>query len=89
MHHIQEGPANRSFGLEVAKLAGVPTGVLLHARQKLGELESQQMVERPPAIGGQEDLFSTPTVNSPVLTSCQTSILTKCRLKRPWTRCTR
>ena len=67
MHHIQEGPANRSFGLEVAKLAGVPTGVLLHARQKLGELESQQMVERPPAIGGQEDRFSTPTVNSPVL----------------------
>lgn len=67
MHHIQEGPANRSFGLEVAKLAGVPTGVLLHARQKLGELESQQMVERPPAIGGQKDLFSTPTVNSPVL----------------------
>jgi DNA mismatch repair protein MutS len=67
MHHIQEGPANRSFGLEVAKLAGVPTGVLLHARQKLGELESQQMVEHPPAIGGQEDLFSAPTVNSPVL----------------------
>ena len=67
MHHIQEGPANRSFGLEVAKLAGVPTGVLIHARQKLGELEKQQMVERPPAIGGQKDLFSTPTVNSPVL----------------------
>ena len=67
MHHIQEGPANRSFGLEVAKLAGVPAGVLLHARQKLGELESQQMVERPPAMGGQEDLFSAPTVNSPVL----------------------
>ena len=67
MHHIQEGPANRSFGLEVAKLAGVPTGVLLHARQKLGELESQQIVEHPPAIGGQEDLFSIPTVNSPVL----------------------
>ncbi len=67
MHHIQEGPANRSFGLEVAKLAGVPAGVLLHARQKLGELESQQMVERPPVMGGQEDLFSAPKVNSPVL----------------------
>jgi len=67
MHHIQEGRANRSFGLEVAKLAGVPAGVLFHARQKLGELESQQMVERPPAMGGQEDLFSAPTVNSPVL----------------------
>jgi len=67
MHHIQEGPANRSFGLEVAKLAGVPVGVLLHARQKLSELESQQMVERPPTTGGQKDLFSTTTVNSPVL----------------------
>lgn len=67
MHHIQEGPANRSFGLEVAKLAGVPTGVLLHARQKLGELESQEMAERPPIIGGQEDLFSSTTVSSPAL----------------------
>ena len=67
MHHIQEGPANRSFGLEVAKLAGVPTGVLLHARQKLGELESQEMAERPPTIGGQEDLFSSTTVSSPAL----------------------
>ena len=67
MHHIQEGPANRSFGLEVAKLAGVPTGVLLHARQKLGELENQEIAERPPTIGGQEDLFSKPTVSSPVL----------------------
>ena len=68
MHHIQEGPANRSFGLEVAKLAGVPMEVLLHARQKLGELESQQVIERPSDPVGQEDLFSTTTVNSPVLT---------------------
>jgi len=68
MHHIQEGPANRSFGLEVAKLAGVPMEVLLHARQKLDELESQQVIERPSDPVGQEDLFSTTTVNSPVLT---------------------
>ena len=67
MHHIQEGPANRSFGLEVAKLAGVPTGVLLHARQKLGELESQQMAESAPIAGGQAELFSTPTAKNPAL----------------------
>ena len=67
MHHIQEGPANRSFGLEVAKLAGVPTGVLLHARQKLGELESQQMAESAPITGGQAELFSTPTAKNPAL----------------------
>jgi DNA mismatch repair protein MutS len=67
MHHIQEGPANRSFGLEVAKLAGVPTGVLLHARQKLGELESQQMAESAPVTGGQAELFSTPAAKNPAL----------------------
>ena len=67
MHHIQEGPANRSFGLEVAKLAGVPTGVLLHARQKLGELESQQMAESAPVTGGQAELFSTTDAKNPAL----------------------
>lgn len=67
MHHIQEGPANRSFGLEVAKLAGVPTGVLLHARQKLSELESQQILESSHASGEQVDLFSAPIAKSPVL----------------------
>lgn len=66
MHHIQEGPANRSFGLEVAKLAGVPSGVLLHARQKLSELEGQQLA-LPVDRTGQADLFSTPEVNSPAI----------------------
>jgi DNA mismatch repair protein MutS len=41
MHRIQEGPANRSFGLQVAKLAGVPAPVLAAAAAKLRELESQ------------------------------------------------
>jgi DNA mismatch repair protein MutS len=40
MHRIQEGPASRSFGLQVAKLAGVPGSVLRAAAQKLQELES-------------------------------------------------
>lgn len=63
MHHIQEGPANRSFGLEVAKLAGVPHGVLLHARQKLTELESQQGTAKVIPERTQVDLF---TVEAPV-----------------------
>ncbi len=42
MHNIQDGPANRSFGLQVAKLAGIPSDVLDQARQKLAQLESGQ-----------------------------------------------
>ena len=40
MHNVQNGPANRSFGLQVAKLAGVPNTVLEMARVKLHQLEA-------------------------------------------------
>ena len=66
LHQIQEGPANRSFGLQVARLAGVPAGVLSTARDKLHALESGQHVGPPPT---QNDLFSVPapTLPSPVI----------------------
>ncbi|MBN7796755.1 DNA mismatch repair protein MutS [Parahaliea mediterranea] len=44
LHHIQEGPANRSYGLQVAKLAGIPAPVLRAAQDKLEELESARPV---------------------------------------------
>jgi len=40
MHKIVEGSASRSYGIHVAKLAGVPQKVLDTARNKLFELES-------------------------------------------------
>ncbi|HSB95976.1 MAG TPA: DNA mismatch repair protein MutS, partial [Spongiibacteraceae bacterium] len=40
LHSIQEGPASRSYGLQVAKLAGIPTAVIAAAKRKLTELES-------------------------------------------------
>src|SRR5690606_3772111 len=39
MHHIQEGAASKSFGLQVAQLAGVPKPVIQRAQHKLLELE--------------------------------------------------
>ncbi len=66
MHNIQEGPANRSFGLQVAKLAGVPDGVLALAKEKLAQLETGKLhIEATPAPA-QNDLFSEPS-NHPVL----------------------
>ncbi|ART81203.1 DNA mismatch repair protein MutS [Oceanisphaera avium] len=40
MHTVQEGAASRSYGLQVAALAGVPKKVLALARTKLAELET-------------------------------------------------
>ncbi|MDH5833950.1 DNA mismatch repair protein MutS [Luteimonas kalidii] len=39
MHAVKDGPANRSFGLQVAALAGLPKAVIRDARTRLAELE--------------------------------------------------
>ena len=42
LHAVKEGPANRSYGLAVARLAGVPQPVINAARRYLAELEAQR-----------------------------------------------
>ncbi len=41
LHAVREGPASKSYGLQVARLAGVPREVILDARHKLDRLESE------------------------------------------------
>jgi DNA mismatch repair protein MutS len=41
MHAVKAGPADRSFGLQVAALAGLPKAVVRQARARLAELEAQ------------------------------------------------
>ena len=62
LHNIQEGPANRSFGLQVAKLAGIPAPVLQAAQEKLLELEHGAILEQQANADfrAQDDLFSAP-----------------------------
>jgi DNA mismatch repair protein MutS len=45
MHSVKEGPANQSYGLQVAQLAGVPREVVMQAREKLLALESSSASE--------------------------------------------
>jgi DNA mismatch repair protein MutS len=42
-HKVLPGTANKSYGIEVARLAGVPGAVLERARQILGRLERKQL----------------------------------------------
>ena len=41
LHEARPGPADRSYGVQVAKLAGVPPAVVARAREVLERLESQ------------------------------------------------
>jgi DNA mismatch repair protein MutS len=47
LHTVNEGPANRSYGLQVAQLAGVPATVIAQARAKLLTLEQQALKTTP------------------------------------------
>ncbi|MGZ5271697.1 MAG: DNA mismatch repair protein MutS [Ramlibacter sp.] len=55
LHEIQPGPASRSYGIQVARLAGMPAAVVRHAQHALAALEQQQERARE-----QVDLFAAP-----------------------------
>ncbi|TDJ28406.1 MAG: DNA mismatch repair protein MutS [Gammaproteobacteria bacterium] len=61
MHRVKAGPANQSFGLQVARLAGIPASAIQLARRKLKLLEQQAEQSGP-----QIDLFSEPERPEPL-----------------------
>ncbi|WP_414451477.1 DNA mismatch repair protein MutS [Burkholderia sp. 22PA0099] len=56
LHAVNEGPANQSYGLQVAQLAGVPPAVIRAARKHLAHLEQQSAGQPTPQL----DLFAAP-----------------------------
>ncbi len=69
LHSIQEGPANKSYGLQVAKLAGIPDSVVQAAKIKLASLEADN--ENIPAIAGTN---IPATVGTNTLTAAGTAV---------------
>ncbi|MFS0826093.1 DNA mismatch repair protein MutS [Pseudomonas phoenicis] len=67
LHHVLPGPASQSYGLAVAQLAGVPSPVILRAREHLGRLETNSLPQQPlaassptqPQAPHQSDLFAS------------------------------
>jgi DNA mismatch repair protein MutS len=55
LHEVEPGPASKSYGVQVARLAGMPAAVLRQARSTLDALETQQR-----AAQSQVDLFAAP-----------------------------
>lgn len=47
LHKLKPGPANKSYGLQVAQLAGVPQAVIRLAQHKLAHLENQEKTREP------------------------------------------
>jgi DNA mismatch repair protein MutS len=71
LHRLQPGGADRSYGIEVGRLAGLPAPVIARARALLTVLEGEQLVPAlagtarrgaaaPPPAGDQLALFAAP-----------------------------
>ncbi|MBL8393069.1 MAG: DNA mismatch repair protein MutS [Candidatus Accumulibacter sp.] len=54
LHAVEEGPANQSYGIQVAALAGIPAAVLKAARRQLREFEQRASINPL-----QPDLFAS------------------------------
>ncbi|MDR7334473.1 DNA mismatch repair protein MutS [Roseateles asaccharophilus] len=61
LHELQAGPASRSYGVQVAKLAGMPASLVRQARATLEALEARQN-----AADDQFDLFAAPPAPPPL-----------------------
>ncbi len=61
LHAVKEGPANQSYGLAVAALAGVPPKVIAAAKKYLAELERRSASTHAPQLQ-QELLLPAPAV---------------------------
>jgi hypothetical protein len=88
LHAIEPGPASRSYGVQVARLAGMPPALIRQARATLEALETQAQARE-----AQVDLFAPPPApTAPVPSELEEALgaidpdaLTPAR---PWTRST-
>lgn len=70
LHEMQPGPASKSYGIQVARLAGMPAAVVNHARQALEALEAQQTQTR-----AQVDLFAPPPASqAPTVSAVESAV---------------
>ena len=72
LHTVKEGPANQSYGLQVAALAGVPHKVISAARRYLRELERRSAAAHEPRP--QQELLlevAEPPQEHPAVTTLQ------------------
>ena len=68
LHKVKAGPASQSYGIQVAKLAGVPAAVITAAKDKLFELESHSHQSAAHIHAPQQTQLFTERSESPVET---------------------
>jgi DNA mismatch repair protein MutS len=61
LHEVLPGSADRSYGIQVAKLAGLPAAVIARAKSVLAKLEAQDRGQTARALADDLPLFAVPS----------------------------
>ena len=61
LHEVLPGSADRSYGIQVAKLAGLPPPVVARAKAVLAKLEAQDRDQTARALADDLPLFAVPS----------------------------
>ena len=61
LHEVLPGSADRSYGIQVAKLAGLPPAVVARAKSVLAKLEAQDRGQTARALADDLPLFAVPS----------------------------
>jgi DNA mismatch repair protein MutS len=74
LHEVKAGPASRSYGIDVAKLAGLPAEVIRDARRELERLEKERTHTKPQAdlFAAQLSVVDEAPITSPALDALRT-----------------
>ncbi|MDP4823434.1 MAG: DNA mismatch repair protein MutS, partial [Aestuariivirgaceae bacterium] len=67
LHEVGEGAADRSYGIQVARLAGLPTAVLTRAAQVMQMLEENAQANPSADIGNALPLYDANAKSAPAL----------------------
>ena len=62
LHSVKAGPANQSYGLQVAQLAGIPHAVIAKAREKLQQLENETSAQPSAKLAGTISASPSPSM---------------------------
>jgi len=74
LHEVVPGAADRSYGLQVARLAGLPDAVLERARQVLGALESRSSGAQVPMLDDLPLFRASPPQKKPEMSIVETML---------------
>lgn len=75
LHTVEPGPASQSYGLQVARLAGIPKHVVAQAQTHLAGLEKSQAIATTQATTPMVDLFSTAPITPSTLKSAGPQVI--------------